>query len=107
MAVQIIGHPGAAIGLRGPRGGAGEVRHQVGKGLCVWREAGGGGGGEQWGREMGSVRSPGVLCQEMQAGYHVTRSRAEGIGRGSAGGAARRLAVPLPFSLSIFLGACR
>lgn len=67
------------------------MRHQVGKGLCVWRGAGGSGGGEQWGREMGSVRSPGVLCQEMQAGYHVTRSRAEGIGQGSAGGAARRL----------------
>lgn len=91
------------------------MRHQVGKGLCFWRGEGcgrrrggeAGGGGEEWGREMGSVRSPGVLCQEMQAGYHVTRSRAEGIGRGSAGGAARRLAVPLPFSLSIFMGACR
>lgn len=83
------------------------MRHQVGKGLCVWRRAGGSGGGEQWGREMGSVRSPGVLCQEMQAGYHVTQSRAKGIGRGSTGGAARRLAVPLPFSLSIFLGDCR
>lgn len=83
------------------------MRHQVGKGLCSCRQAAGGGGGGEWEREIGSGSSPGVLCQEMRAGYHVTRSRAEGIGGGSAGGAARRLAVPLPFSRSIFLGACR
>lgn len=81
------------------------MRHQVGKGLCARRPAAGAGGGGEWGREIGSVCSPRVLCQEMRAGYHVTRSRAEGIGRGSAGGAARRLAVPLPFSRSIFPGA--
>lgn len=102
-----LGYPAFAIGLRRRRGGAGEVRHQVGKGLCIWRQAAGDGGGGEWGREIGSVRSPGVLYQEMRAGYHVTRSRAEGIGRGSTGGAARRLAVPLLFSRSIFLGARR
>lgn len=46
---------------------------------------------------MGSVCSPGVLCQEMRAAYHVTRSRAEGIGRGNAGGAARPAGCSSPF----------
>ena len=59
--------------------------------------SGGDGGGGEWGREIGSVCSPGVLCQEMQAGYHVPRSRAEGIGRGSAGGAAWPACCSSPF----------